>query len=375
MSSQLFSPLKINDVELINRIVIAPMCQYSAKDGVPNDWHLMHLGQFSVSGGSLVIAEATAVESIGRISPGCTGLHNDEQEEAFARIVRFFEAFGVAKPGIQLAHAGRKASTDVPWQGGKPLNPGKKGWDTVGPSPIPFDDGWHMPDEMTREDMDRIRDAFVGSAKRADRIGFQVVELHGAHGYLMSQFLSPIANNRKDKYGGSLENRMRFPLEVFDSVRAVWPERKVLGVRLSATDYEEPGITIEETVEVAVVLKDRGCDFVDVSSGGNLARRPPVGTTTAPGYQVPFAEAIKKGSGITTMAVGMIRDPYLAEDLLVSGKADLVALARGVLYDPHWPMHAAEALETEASYPQQYLRSRPNMWPKAFPELDKAVAN
>ena len=375
MSTQLFSSLKINDVELINRIVISPMCQYSAKDGVPNDWHLMHLGQFSVSGASLVIAEATAVESIGRISPGCTGLHNDEQEEAFTRIVWFFDAFGLAKPGIQLAHAGRKASTDVPWQGGKPLNPRKKGWDTVGPSPIPFDNDWHMPDEMTREDMDRIRDAFVGSAKRADRIGFQVVELHGAHGYLMSQFLSPIANNRKDEYGGNLENRMRFPLELFDAVRAVWPERKVLGVRLSATDYEEPGITIEETVEVAAVLKDRGCDFVDVSSGGNLATRPPVGTTTGPGYQVQFAEAVKKGSGITTMAVGMIRDPYLAEDLLVSGKADSVVLARGVLYDPHWPMHAAEVLGAEAAYPRQYLRSRPSMWPKAFPELDKEMPN
>ncbi|MBM08748.1 MAG: oxidoreductase [Magnetovibrio sp.] len=375
MSTKLFSSFKIGGLEFINRIVIAPMCQYSATNGVPNDWHLMHLGQFSVSGASLVIAEATAVESIGRISPGCTGLHNDEQEEAFARIVRFFETFGVAKPGIQLAHAGRKASTDFPWQGGKPLNPGEKGWETIGPSPIPFDDNWHSPDEMTRDDMGRIRDAFVGSAIRADRIGFQVLELHGAHGYLMSQFLSPIANNRQDEYGGSLENRMRFPLEVFDAVRAIWPERKVLGVRLSATDYEKPGITLEETVQVAVVLKDRGCDFIDVSSGGNLARRPPVGTTTGPGYQVSFAEAIKRESGITTMAVGMIRDPHLAEELVVSGKADLVALARGVLYDPHWPMHAAEALGAEAAYPKQYARSRPSMWPKAFPEFDKVMTS
>ena len=375
MARKLFSSFKINDLELINRIVIAPMCQYSAINGVPNDWHLMHLGQFSVSGASLVIAEATAVEAIGRISPGCTGLHNDEQEEAFARIVRFFETFGVAKPGIQLAHAGRKASTDVPWQGGKPLSPNEKGWETIGPSPIPFDENWHMPDEMTRDDMDRIRDAFVGSAERADRIGFQVVELHGAHGYLMSQFLSPIANNRKDEYGGSLENRMRFPLEIFDAVRDIWPERKALGIRLSATDYEKPGITLEETVQFASVLKGRGCDFIDVSSGGNLARRPPVGTTTGPGYQVPFAEAIKKESGITTMAVGMIRDPYLAEDLVLSGKADLVAIARGVLYDPHWPMHAAEVLGAEAAYPHQYLRSRPSMWPKAFPEFEKVLTN
>ena len=374
MTSQLFSPLKIRDVELVNRIVIAPMCQYSAKGGVPNDWHLMHLGQFSVSGAGLVFAEATAVEAIGRISPGCTTLETDEQEEAFARIVKFFDDFGIAQPGIQLAHAGRKASTDLPWNGGKPLSLNQGGWDTVGPSAVPFDDGWHTPVEMTCEDMDRIRDAFVASAKRADRIGFKVVELHGAHGYLMSQFLSPIANHRTDAYGGSLENRMRYPLEVLDAVRAVWPENKVLGVRLSATDYDEPGITIEESIEVSKALKEHGCDFVDCSSGGNLATRPPVATTGL-GYQVPFAEAIKKGSGIMTMAVGMIRDPHLAEDVVASGKADLVALARGTLYDPHWPMHAADVLGVEAPYPPQYMRSRPSMWPKAFPEFQKAAAD
>ena len=373
MTSQLFSPLKLKDIELPNRIVIAPMCQYSAKEGVPTDWHLMHLGQFSVSGAGLVFAEATAVEAIGRISPGCTALETDEQEEAFARIVKFFKDFGAAQPGIQLAHAGRKASTDLSWNGGKPLSPSQDSWNTVSPSPIPFADGWHTPVEMTQTDMDRIRDAFVASTQRADRIGFEVVELHGAHGYLMSQFLSPIANHRKDKYGGSLENRMRYPLEVFDAIRAAWPERKVLGVRLSVTDYAEPGITVEESIEVSKVLKNHGCDFVDCSSGGNLSTRPPV-ANTGPGYQVPFSEAIRKGSGLKTMAVGMIRDPHLAEDIIASGKADLVALARGALYDPHWPMHAADTLGAEAAYPPQYARSRPSLWPKAFPEFEKIAA-
>lgn len=373
MTSQLFSPLKINDIKLANRIVIAPMCQYSAKEGVPTDWHLMHLGQFSVSGAGMVFTEATAVEAAGRISPGCTALENDEQEEAFTRIVKFFDNFGSAQPGIQLAHAGRKASTDVPWNGSKPLRPDQGSWATVSSSALPFADGWHTPAEMTREDMDRIRDAFVASTKRADRIGFKIVELHSAHGYLVSQFLSPIANHRTDQYGGSLKNRMRYPLEVFDAIRAVWPEKKVLGVRLSVTDYQEPGITLEESVEVSKVLKEHGCDFIDCSSGGNVATRPPVGNT-GPGYQVPFAEAIRKGSGVRTMAVGMIRDPHLAEEIVASGQADLVALARGALYDPHWPMHAADVLGAETAYPPQYARSHPNLWPKAFPEFQKTAA-
>lgn len=374
MTSQLFTPFRLRGVELDNRIVVAPMCQYSADEGVPGDWHLMHLGQFAVSGFGMVMAEATGVEPEGRITPGCLGLYNDEQEEAFARIVRFINRYGTARPAIQLAHAGRKASTNLMWLGGKPLTAEEGAWQTVGPSAEPFAEGWHTPVEMTRADMDRVRDAFAAAAKRADRAGFEVAELHGAHGYLMSQFLSPIANRRADEYGGSLENRMRFPLEVFDAVRAVWPDDKPLGMRISATDYEEPGITLDESVEVSAALKARGCDFVDVSSGGNLATRPPV-ADLGPGYQVPFAERIKAETGITTMAVGMIRDPHLAEELISSGKADLVALARGALYDPRWVWHAAQALGVDMRYTNQYGRCHPKAWPTAFPEFDKAAAD
>jgi 2,4-dienoyl-CoA reductase-like NADH-dependent reductase (Old Yellow Enzyme family) len=374
MPSRLFEPLKMRALDLANRVVVAPMCQYSAEDGVPNDWHLMHLGQYAVSGAGLVIVEATAVEAIGRITPGCTGLHNDEQEEAFARVIAFYRRFGQARLGLQLAHAGRKASCHVPWEGGKPLDAASGAWQTIGPSAVAFDEGWHVPAEMTRADMDRVRDAFVDSAVRASRVGFELLELHGAHGYLLSQFLSPIANHRNDEYGGPLENRMRYVLEIFDAVRAIWPEDRPLGVRLSGTDWETPGITIEESVAVSAVLKQRGCDFIDVSSGGNLATRPPVGTS-GPGYQVPLAAEIKAGADITTMAVGMIRDPHLAEDVIASGKADLVALARGALYDPRWAWHAAQVLGADAPYPPQYIRSRPDFWSKAFPELEKQAAD
>ena len=374
MRSRLFDPLKLGGLELANRVVISPMCQYSAADGVPNDWHLMHLGQYAVSGAALVFAEATAVEPVGRITPGCTGLYNDEQEAAFARIVQFFERFGQARPAMQLAHAGRKASCDLPWRGGKPLEQGQGAWPTIGPSAEAFAEGWHVPAEMDRADMDRVRDAFVAATERAMRAGFHVLELHGAHGYLLSQFLSPIANKRADEYGGSLENRMRYPLEVFDAVRAAWPADRPLGVRISGTDWEEPGITIEESVVFTKALRARGCDFIDVSAGGNLATRPPVGTS-GPGYQVPLAETIKRETGITTIAVGMIRDPHLAEDIVATGKADLVALARGALYDPRWAWHAADALGAEAPYPPQYVRSRPDFWPKAFPELAESAAD
>ena len=373
MTARLFEPFKLGGLELANRVVISPMCQYSAEDGVPNEWHLMHLGQYAVSGAGLVFAEATGVEAIGRITPGCTGLYNDEQEAAFTRIVRFFERFGQAVPALQLAHAGRKASCDLPWQGGKPLQPGQGAWQTIGPSATAFAEGWHTPVAMTRADMDRVLDAFVASAKRAARIGFKVLELHGAHGYLLSQFLSPIANKRDDEYGGSLENRMRYPLEVFDAVRAVWPADRPLGVRISGTDWEEPGITIEESVVFTKALQGRDCDFIDVSAGGNLATRPPVGTS-GPGYQVPLAETIKRETGIATIAVGMIRDPHLAEGIVSTGKADLVALARGALYDPHWAYRAADALGAQAPYPPQYIRSRPDFWPKAFPELADRAA-
>ena len=374
MTNQMFTPIRLGAVEMANRTVVSPMCQYSASDGVPNDWHLMHLGQFAVAGFGMVMAEATGVEPEGRITHGCLGLWNDEQEAAFARIVAFVKQYGAARPAIQLAHAGRKASTQLMWLGGKPLGEGEAPWQTCAPSAVPFDEGWHVPVEMTRADMDRVRDAFVAAAKRAERAGFEIVELHGAHGYLISQFLSPIANHRGDDYGGSLENRMRFPLEGFDAVRAALPDTIPLGMRLSATDYEEPGITLDETVMVAQALKDRGCDFIDVSSGGNLATRPPV-ANLGPGYQVPFAEKIKAETGIATMAVGMIRDPHLAEDIIASGKADMVALARGALYDPHWVWHAAEALGEDMRYVDQYGRCHPKTWPAAFASTDKAAAD
>ncbi len=372
MAPKLFSAITLKGVEFPNRIVVAPMCQYSAIDGLPNDWHRMHLGQYAVSGAGLVIAEATAVEPIGRITPGCLGLWNDEQEQVFKEIVDFFETWGDAVPGIQLGHAGRKASTRPPWEDRVRLDPDVDGWRTVGPSALAFGEDWFEPKEMDAADMARVIEAFRDAAIRSDRAGFKVLELHGAHGYLLSQFLSPIANRRTDEYGGALKNRMRFPLAVFDAVRAVWPENKVLGVRLSATDWDEPGITLDESVVVAGVLKARGCDFIDVSSGGNSGARPPV-ANTGPGYQVPLAERIKHDADVTTMAVGMIRDPHLAEDIVSSGKADFVMLARGMLYEPHWPMHAAHVLGGEVPYPNQYKRSHPGTWPKAFPELDESA--
>jgi len=367
MPSQLFSPLHLRQTTLANRIVVSPMCQYSATDGVPGDWHLMHLGSFAVSGPGLVFTEATAVEAIGRITPGCTSLYNDQQQEAWARIVKFMHEHGTAKVGLQLAHAGRKASTAAPWLGGKPLAGDGGAWDAIGPSPTPFADGWPVPVAMDAKAMDRVKGTFVETAGRALEIGFDLIELHAAHAYLMSSFLSPLSNQRTDDYGGSRENRMRFPLEVFEAVRAVWPEEKPLGMRISASDWQDDGWTIEDSVALTKQLKARGCDFIDCSSGGNTADRPPVGPGK-PGYQVPLAAQIKREAEIPTIAVGMIRDPELAESIVAEGKTDLVALARGMLYDPRWSWHAAETLGAEADYPPQYARSRPETWPRAFPE-------
>jgi len=367
MSSQLFSEFSLRQTTLANRIVVSPMCQYSASDGVPGDWHLMHLGGFAVSGPGLVFTEATAVEATGRITPGCTGIYNDEQQAAWTRIVGFMKEHGTAKVGLQLAHAGRKASTAAPWLGGKPLEKVDGAWDVIGASPVPFADGWPVPAEMDAGDMDRIKGAFVEAAGRALEVGFDLIELHAAHGYLMSSFLSPLSNQRSDDYGGTLENRMRFPLEVFEAVRAAWPENKPLGMRISASDWIEGGWTAGDSVALAKQLKRRGCDFIDCSSGGNTADRPAVGPGE-PGYQVPLAAQIKSEAEIATIAVGMIRDPDLAESIVADGKTDLVAMARGMLYDPRWAWHAAEALGAEADYPPQYARSRPKTWPRAFPE-------
>jgi 2,4-dienoyl-CoA reductase-like NADH-dependent reductase (Old Yellow Enzyme family) len=356
MSSQLFTPITLRDMTLANRIMVSPMCQYSAVEGCASDWHLMHLGQFAVSGVGLLVVEMTNVEARGRISPYCMGLYSDENERALSRIVQFCRRYGNTHLGVQLAHAGRKASTRPPWQERKPLMPADGGWQTVAPSAIAADAGTPVPRALEREEIDSLIQAFARAAERAKRIGFDAVELHGAHGYLLHEFLSPLSNRREDEYGGSLENRMRFPLAVFSAVRAVWPADKPVGMRVSATDWVEGGWNLEETIVLARELKARGCDWIDVSSGGiDPAQRVPVG----PGYQVPFAEKVRAEVGMTTVTVGMITEPRQAEEIIATGKADIVALARGMLYDPRWAWHAAAALGAEASYPNQYLRCRP----------------
>jgi 2,4-dienoyl-CoA reductase-like NADH-dependent reductase (Old Yellow Enzyme family) len=362
MTSQLFTPIALRGLTLPNRIVVAPMCQYSAIDGSATDWHILHLGSFAVAGPGLVMIEATGVEAAGRITPGCTGLYSDANEAAMKRAIDACRTYGKAPIGIQLAHAGRKASCHVPWEGGTPLAAGKGAWQTVGPSAIPFDEGWHTPKALDRAGMDKIKAAFVQAAKRAERLGLDLIEMHSAHGYLMHQFLSPFSNHRTDEYGGSLENRMRFPLEVASALRAAWPAEKPFGVRISASEWMEGGFSLDEAVIYCRELKALGCDYVCVSSGGNAAKaRIPF----AANYQVPFAARIRRETGIATRAVGLIADPHQAEAILAAGEADMVALARGFLDDPHWVWHAAEALGAEATYPPQYLRSKPASWPGA----------
>jgi 2,4-dienoyl-CoA reductase-like NADH-dependent reductase (Old Yellow Enzyme family) len=362
MTSQLFTPIALRGLTLPNRIVVAPMCQYSAIDGSATDWHILHLGSFAVAGPGLVMIEATGVEAAGRITPGCTGLYSDANEAAMKRAIDACRTYGKAPIGIQLAHAGRKASCHVPWEGGTPLAAGKGAWQTVGPSAIPFDEGWHTPKALDRAGMDKIKAAFVQAAKRAERLGLDLIEMHSAHGYLMHQFLSPFSNHRTDEYGGSLENRMRFPLEVASALRAAWPAEKPFGVRISASEWMEGGFSLDEAVIYCRALKALGCDYVCVSSGGNAAKaRIPF----AANYQVPFAARIRRETGIATRAVGLIADPHQAEAILAAGEADMVALARGFLDDPHWVWHAAAALGAEATYPPQYLRSKPATWPGA----------
>ncbi|WNJ98881.1 NADH:flavin oxidoreductase/NADH oxidase [Thalassospiraceae bacterium LMO-JJ14] len=356
MSSELFTPIHLRGLEMPNRIVVAPMCQYSAADGTVGDWHIMHLGQFAVSGVGLLFVEATATEAEGRITPGCVGLYSDENEAALKRVLDFCNAYGNSPLGIQLAHAGRKASCKVPWKGGTPLGADDGAWQTVGPSAEPYADGWHTPEAMTDETLERVRVSFVEAAKRAVRMGFRVIELHNAHGYLLHQFLSPLSNKRNDAYGGSLEGRMRYPLEIFEAVRAVVPDDIAVGVRISASDWVEGGWDIAGSIAYTKLLKAAGCDFIDVSSGGNSPKQEiPVG----PGYQTHFAADIRRESEIPVMAVGKITDPVQAEHIVKSGQADMVALARGMLYDPHWAWHAAEVLRANAAFPPQYQRSHP----------------
>ncbi|MEO8584794.1 MAG: NADH:flavin oxidoreductase/NADH oxidase [Acidobacteriota bacterium] len=351
----LFSPFRLRDVTFRNRIFVSPMCMYSAEEGVPNDWHLVHLGSRAVGGAALVMAEATGVSPVGRISPGDTGIWNDAQVTAFARITAFIASRG-AVPGIQLADAGRKASTHVPWDGGRPLAASEGAWTTLGPSAIPFEEGSPPPREMTAADMDEVVDAFVAATGRAVDAGFQVVEVHAAHGYLLHEFLSPLSNRRTDEFGGPLENRMRFPLRVAGAVRAAFPAGRPVFVRVSATDWTDGGWDLTQSIVFSRCLKERGVDLVDCSSGGNVANaKIPV----APGYQVPFAEAIRREAGIPTAAVGMITEPRQAEELLGAGRADAIFMARAFLRDPYWPQRAARELGAEVAWPQQYGRARP----------------
>jgi 2,4-dienoyl-CoA reductase-like NADH-dependent reductase (Old Yellow Enzyme family) len=346
----LFQPLPLRGVTLRNRVVVSPMCQYSAVDGVPQDWHFAHLGRFAIGGAGAVFVEATGVLPEGRISHGDVGLWNDEQQAALARIAGFLKSQG-ATPGIQLAHAGRKASSHRPWQGRTAVTsdnalPGEPPWVTEAPSAIPFDAGWPTPQALDEAGLARIKAAFVAAAKRADAAGFDIVEVHAAHGYLLHEFLSPLSNQRTDAYGGDRERRMRFPLEVVGAVRDVWPEDKPLFVRISAIDWVEGGLTIEDSIAFAVALKALEVDLVDVSTGGLVNPGPGVIPST-PGYQVEFADAVREGADIPTMAVGLIVDPYQAETILANEQADLVALARAHLDDPNWTQHAKAALQPE----------------------------
>lgn len=363
MSVPLFSPIRLRSVELDNRVVVSPMCQYQSVDGVAQDWHLMHLGQYCMGAAALVFTEATHVSPEGRISPRCLALHNDDQQQALHRVLTFCRQHGVSRLAIQIAHAGRKASTRPPQQGGTPLPVEEGRWQTLAPSAVPYAEDWPVPQALDQGGIAAVREQFVQATRRADQLGFDVAELHAAHGYLAHEFLSPLSNRREDNYGGSLENRMRFPLETFEAMRAVWPDQKPLGVRLSATDWVEGGWDIDECVVLARELKALGCDFIDVSSGGlHPAQKIPL----RPGYQVPFAARIRREADIAVMAVGMIRDPELANDIVANGEADFVALARGMMYDPRWAWHAAQALGADTPYADQYARCKPALWPQAF---------
>jgi len=349
----LFRPIAFRSVTARNRIMVSPMCQYSATNGVPDEWHFQNLASRAVGGAGIVFAEATNVEPRGRITHHCTGLWNDEQRDAFARIARFVRAQG-AVAGIQLAHGGRKSSCTRPWEGGKPLTAEQGGWETVAPSAISFSERHPVPRELDEEAIAGLVALFAASARRARAAGFDVIELHAAHGYLMHEFLSPLSNRRSDRYGGSFENRIRFLLEVVDSVRSEWPEDKPLFVRISCSDWVEGGWDLESSVKLAQILKSGGqVDLIDSSSGG---LSPQQKIPLHPGYQVPFAAAIRSRAGIATGAVGLISSPEMAEQIVASGQADLVVMARAFLNDPYWPRHAAKALKAKIPWPPQYER-------------------
>jgi NADPH2 dehydrogenase len=355
--SALFSPIQFRGLTLANRIMVSPMCQYSAVNGEANDWHFTHMNTMALSGAAMFCIEATHVEAIGRITPGCLGLWNDATEAALRPILASIRKYSKAAVGMQLAHAGRKGSSQRPWEGGQQIPIAEGGWQAVAPSAIPQKEGETPPLALDAAGLARIRDAFVASARRAERLGIDALELHGAHGYLLHEFLSPISNKRTDEYGGSLQNRMRYPLEIYDAVRAVFPAAKPIGFRVSSTDWVEGGWDIAQTIELARELKKRGVDWIDASSGGIS---PLQKIALGPGYQVPFAQAVKEAVGVPTIAVGLITEAKQADEIVASGKADMVALARGMLYDPRWGWHAAAELHGEVTAPPQYWRSQPS---------------
>jgi 2,4-dienoyl-CoA reductase-like NADH-dependent reductase (Old Yellow Enzyme family) len=362
--SQLFESLKIGGLQLDNRIIIAPMCQYSASEGTPGDWHLIHLGHLALSGAGLLIVEATAVSPEGRITPWDLGLYSDANEEGLARVLGALRANSPIKIGMQLAHAGRKASSRAPWEGGAQIRPDEPGgWKALAPSAVPHSPAEDTPQALDSEGLRRVRDAFAITARRAARLGLDGLEIHAAHGYLLHQFLSPLANRRDDVYGGSLENRMRFPLEVFDVVRDAFPADKPVWARISATDWVPGGWDIEGTVALSNALKERGCAAIHVSSGGVSPQQV---LKLGPGYQVPYAQRVKADVGLPTIAVGLITEPEQAESIIASGEADAVSLARAMLYDPRWPWHAAAKLGARVRAPQQYWRSQPREFKDLF---------
>jgi 2,4-dienoyl-CoA reductase-like NADH-dependent reductase (Old Yellow Enzyme family) len=362
--SKLFAPFRVGALELVNRIVVAPMCQYSAVNGCMTDWHLIHLGQLSLSGAALLTIEATAILPEARITYADVGLWNDATEAAIAQTLESIRRWSDMPIAIQLAHAGRKASTEVPWKGGAQIPPDHpNGWQTFAPSAIPYEAGQQPPFALDRDGVTRTREAFAAAARRAARLGVDAVQLHCAHGYLLHEFLSPLSNRRDDEYGGDLENRMRFPLEVFDAVRAAFPADRAVSIRVSGTDWADRGWDIDQTIVFAQALEARGCAAIHVSSGGlTPTQRIPVG----PSYQVPLARAVKKATRMPVIAVGLITEFEQAEAIVGTGDADLIALARTILYNPRWPWHAAAHFDARVKAPNQYLRSEPRQYPDLF---------